>query len=216
MLEFKSAELVKINGLVRSESVSKEDFSGIVADMTHAVYSHDALYSTFCPVHAYIDCPPLEVFEYMSNPHSLEEWTYGMRNLVPSEIPDVYVGNDLLDKDTKIYCRTVSNREALTVDYHCAWDQGEELWMIYLNRIVPAELVLKQRGAVIFWQNCRHPYYQNNPYPDKAPKGRPFWVGDFWDSFYAGHSVELHNLKLILEHRSKARGLIDSSHPEKD
>jgi hypothetical protein len=65
---------------------------------------------------------------------------------------------------------------------------------------VPAELVLNKPGCVVFWQNCRHPNYMKNPHPEKAPKGRP-WVGQFWDFFYAGHTVELQNLKKILEYR---------------
>ena len=27
----------------------------------------------------------------------------------------------------------MANPEALLVDYHCAWDQGKDLWMIYLK-----------------------------------------------------------------------------------
>ena len=27
------------------------------------------------------------------------------------------------------------------------------------------------------------------------------WVGELWPLFYAGHTIELRNLKLILEHR---------------
>jgi hypothetical protein len=76
--------------------------------------------------------------------------------------------------------------------------------MIYLNRIVAAQMVLNRPGSVIFWQNCRHPFYDENPFKDKAPMGRP-WVGDFWDLFYAGHTVELENLKRILEFRQAAR-----------
>ena len=40
-----------------------------------------------------------------------------------------------------IFTRTVANREARTVDYHCAWDQGKHLWMIYLMRVVDAQVV---------------------------------------------------------------------------
>ena len=35
------------------------------------------------------------------------------------------------------------------------------------------------------------------PRPDRP------WVGDFWDLFYAGHTVEMNNLKAILEHRHR-------------
>ncbi|RYG65546.1 SRPBCC family protein, partial [bacterium] len=113
---------------------------------------------------------------------------------------------DMLADDTKIYTRVVSHAPSRTVDYHCAWDQGDELWMIYLMRVVPAELVLKKPGCVVQWTNCHHPYYDKNPYPETAPAGRKVWVGDLWPLFYAGHSVEMQNLKRILEHRH-AHGL---------
>lgn len=192
--------VLQIPGLKRREITSKDEMGGLVSQLTHAVYPHDELYGDFCSIQAYIDCPPEKVFEYMADPLSLEEWSYSVRDLVPSEIPGVLVGRDRIGDNTKIYCKVEQNREALTIDYHCAWDQGEELWMIYLNRIVPAELVLKKPGSVVFWQNCRHPYYNDNPHKATAPRGRP-WVGDFWDMFYAGHTVELENLKRILEYR---------------
>jgi hypothetical protein len=75
--------------------------------------------------------------------------------------------------------------------------------MIYLNRIVPAEQVLKRSGSVVIWTNCRHPYYDKNPFPALSPKPDRAWVGDWWPLFYAGHTIELENLKRILEHRHR-------------
>jgi hypothetical protein len=66
--------------------------------------------------------------------------------------------------------------------------------------------VLGKPGSVITWTNCRHPYYDANPHPEKAPRPDRPWVGDYWDLFYAGHTVEMNNLKAILEHRHR-RGL---------
>jgi hypothetical protein len=191
-----------IPGVMRIETVSKEDFQLELMDRTHSVYTQEEVYGSFCTVEEYIDCPPEKVFEYMAHPQSLCEWTYSVRDLRPSEVPGVDVGVDRVGGKTKIYSKNVVNREAMTVDYHCAWDQGEDLWMIYLNRIIPAELVLKKPGSVVLWTNCRHPYYNKNPYPALAAD-RPVWVGDFWDWFYAGHWVEMQNLKKILEYRHK-------------
>jgi hypothetical protein len=73
--------------------------------------------------------------------------------------------------------------------------------MIYLMRVVPAELVLDRPGCVVLWTNCRHPFYDHNPFPEKAPPDRKVWVGDMWPFFYAGHRIELENLKRILEYR---------------
>ncbi len=191
-----------IAGLIRGEKVTREGLLGKVMDLTRAVYSHEQIYGDYCPIQIYIECPPEKVFDYMSNIHSLSEWTYSTRDFVETESPGLFVGKDTLEENTKIYAKVVSNREALTVDYHCAWDQGEKLWMIYLNRIVPAELVLNKPGSVVFWQNCKHPFYNKNPFIEKAPEGRA-WVGEFWDFFYAGHTVEFENLKHILEYRYK-------------
>jgi len=194
--------LSQIPNLKRFESYEKESFQMELMELTHSVYSHEEVYGGYCTVHEYIDCPPEQVFEYMSQTRSLEEWSYSVRDLKPSELPSVYEGIDRIGGKTKIFCKTIANRDALTVDYHCAWDQGKELWMIYLNRIVPAERVLGKPGSVVIWTNCRHPHYRKNPYPELAA-GRPVWVGDFWDWFYAGHWLEIQNLKAILEYRHR-------------
>lgn len=199
-------DLNEIPNLRRIENMSKENFQADLMEITHSVYPHEEVYGNYCTIEEYIDCPPHLVFEYMSSTYSLEEWCYSVRDFKPSHIPHVEVGVDKVgSSNTKIFCKTVSNREALTVDYHCAWDQGEDLWMIYLNRIIPAELVLKKSGSVVIWTNCRHPYYYNNPYPQTVPNNRQVWVGDMWDWFYAGHFAEMQNLKHILEYRYKNR-----------
>jgi 3-oxoacyl-[acyl-carrier-protein] synthase III len=65
------------------------------------------------------------------------------------------------------------------VDYHCAWDQGKHLWMVYLMWVIGAQTVLDKPGSVVLWTNCRHPFYDHNPHPQAAPPQRPVWVGDF-------------------------------------
>lgn len=195
-----SNNIQDIPGLIRRENTDKPEMSGLMNDITHAVYPHDQIYGDYCPIQEYVNCPPEKVFEYMADPYCLQEWTYSMREFQKVNDQGLFVGKDKIGDNTDIYFKVKSNKEALIVDYHCAWDQGDDLWMIYLNRIVPAELVLNKPGSVIFWQNCRHPYYNHNPYPEKAPAKRP-WVGQFWDFFYAGHTVELQNLKKILEYR---------------
>lgn len=197
-----STKIDGIDGLRRIETYNTDKFNYDMMEETHMVYPHDELFGDYIPIQIYVDCPPEKVFEYMKSVHSLSEWTYSVRDF--TEVSDgLYEGYDKVGSETKIFCEVKSNKEALTVDYHCAWDQGEDLWMIYLNRIVPAKLVLKKPGSVIFWQNCRHPYYDKNPYSEKAPKGRSVWVGDLWEFFYAGHKAEFENLKRILEYRHK-------------
>ena len=48
--------------------------------------------------------------------------TYSTRDFAPESSDGLYVGWDRLDDDTRIYLRVEANREALTPDYHCAWD----------------------------------------------------------------------------------------------
>jgi hypothetical protein len=73
--------------------------------------------------------------------------------------------------------------------------------MIYLMRVVDAQVVFDKPGSVVLWTNCHHPFYDKNPYPEAAPPERPVWVGDFWDMFGPGHLLELKNLKAIAEYR---------------
>lgn len=201
--------LSDIPGLVRCEQYDRAALGELITELTHTVYPHEQLYGRYCTIHEHIECPIEQVFAYMANPRHLEEWTYSVRELRPTGRPGLLVGVDALK--SPIYVRTESNAQAHTVDYHCAWDQGDELWMVYLNRLVPADVVLGVPGTVVIWTNCHHRHYDTNPFPGLAP-GRREWVGDWWPLFYAGHSLELSNLKRILEHRHR-RGLLSTRRP---
>jgi hypothetical protein len=196
-----------IEGLIRIETTSKEQATPIIMEQIRSVYPHDQVFGDYCTVNDYIDCPPDELFDYLADTRSLEEWTYSLRGFVPTEEPGLWMAHDKLgagnEKQTgsPIFTRTVANREARTVDYHCAWDQGTHLWMIYLMRVVDAKVVFDKPGSVVLWTNCHHPFYDKNPYPETAPPKRPVWVGDFWDMFGPGHLLEMKNLKAIAEYR---------------
>ncbi|MGK5081970.1 SRPBCC family protein [Bdellovibrionota bacterium FG-1] len=193
-------DIAKIPGLLRVETSGKPEMMSALSELTHSVYKHHEVYGTYCSIEEYIDCPPEKVFRYLAELDSLNEWSFSVRGFEKTGKSDVFVGKDKIGDNTTIHCRVTSNPDAMTVDYHCAWDQGEHLWMIYLMRVIPAELVFNKPGSVVLWTNCRHPFYDKNPFPELAPKGRP-WVGEFWDMFYAGHTVEMQNLKKILEYR---------------
>lgn len=201
-----STAIDTLPGVHRIENCSKEEMTGLAMEMTHAVYPHDQVYGQYCTIQSYIDCPPDKAFEYLSNVFTLQEWTFSMRDFAPTLEQGLVVAIDRIGGETVIYTKTIANRDALTVDFHCAWDQGDKLWMIYLMRVIPAQLVLNKPGCVILWTNCRHPYYDQNPFPHLAPIQRKVWVGDMWPFFYAGHQIELENLKQILEYRH-ANGL---------
>ena len=211
-----------IEGLVRIETTPKEQATPLIMEGMRSVYPHDQVFGEYCTVNDYIDCPPDELFDYMADTRSLEEWTYSLRGFTPTEEPGLWIAYDRLGgsaqtmaevsrqpngkkpgirAESAIFTRTVVNREARTVDYHCAWDQGTHLWMIYLMRVVDAKVVFDKPGSVVLWTNCHHPFYDKNPYPETAPPKRPVWVGDFWDMFGPGHMLELKNLKAIAEYR---------------
>lgn len=206
-----TSPLDEIPGLQRCETMPRELGLANAMEMTHSVYSHEQIYGRFCTVQDYIDAPPEELYDYLADERNLDEYTYSTRNFQPTDEEGLFVGWDTLGDDTRIYMRIKGDKKNLTLDYHCAWDQGEKLWMIYLMRIVPAQLVLDKPGSVLIWTNCRHPYYDNNPHPELAPSKDRVWVGDLWPLFYAGHAMELANLKLIAEHRA-SRGIPLSGH----
>ncbi|RMI33976.1 SRPBCC family protein [Nocardia stercoris] len=192
----------ELPGVLRIENSDRDATAPIIMDMLRSVYPHDQIYGPFCPVQDYIAAPPRELYEYLADTRSLEEWTYSLRGFTETDEPGLWVSADRLGPNTEIYTRTVANPDAMTVDYHCAWDQGEHLWMIYLMRVIDAQVVLNKPGSVVTWINCNHPFYEQNPFPEAAPPGRKVWVGDFWEMFSAGHRLELANLKAIAEYRA--------------
>ena len=198
-------DIDSIANVRRIENFPKDDMNALAMDLTHAVYPHDDVYGKYCSLEEHIACPPEDVFRYLADVSTLAEWTYSLRDEKPAG-GDMVVFTDKIGGKTKCFTRVVANQAAMTVDYHCAWDQGDKLWMIYLMRVIPAPLVLDKPGSVVLWTNCRHPFYDDNPHPEKAPPGRKVWVGDMWPFFYAGHHVEMQNLKHILEYRH-ANGL---------
>jgi hypothetical protein len=192
-----------IRGVVRIETTPLEDTAATFFTQLRSVYPHSEVFGQYCTVNDYVDCPPDELFEYLSDTRSLEEWTYTLRDFTATDEPGLWKAYDRLLPDTTIYTRTFANSQARTVDYHCAWDQGKHLWMIYVMRVLDAQVVLGKPGSVVLWTNCRHPFYDSNPYPEAAPAERTGWVGDFWDLFGPGHTLELNNLKSIAEYRHR-------------
>lgn len=190
--------------LLRFENAEPAVAEPILMEKLRSVYPHEQVYGEFCPVQGYIDADPTGVFEYLADVRSLEEWTYSLRGFTETSEPGLWAAVDRLGgDDAAIYTRVVAHPGSGTVDYHCAWDQHKHLWMIYLLRVVDAQLVFDKPGAVVLWVNCHHPFYDENPFPETAPPGREIWVGDLWDMFPAGHRIELENLTAICEYRSR-------------
>ncbi|CAA0123514.1 Uncharacterised protein [BD1-7 clade bacterium] len=198
-------------GLVRVESVDQAAFNAICEARTPRMHPHHELYGRYCSLEAFVECSPEALFNYLAQPESLLEWTYSLRNMKAMGDGLLMFG-DKVGGPTQCYCRVDSNAEAMTVDYHCAWDQSETLWMIYYMRVMDATR-WGRSGALVTWTNCCHPFYLDNPWPELVPEQRSIWVGDGWPFFKAGHQMELDNLKAIAEHRhANGIDLADLSH----
>ena len=57
-----------IDGVIRIETAPREKATPIILDMMRSVYPHDQVFGQYCTVNDYIDCPPDELYEYLS-PH---------------------------------------------------------------------------------------------------------------------------------------------------
>ncbi len=198
--------LERIKGLHRAEHHSFELTQARYERETKEKYSHDEIYGKWCNLNDFIDVPADFAWEYVANIFSLEEWTYGVRDL--KHIGNgIYKGRELHHPATEFFVRNEAFKDARVVDYHCAWDQKEELWMRSYFRFLDAKPSLNRPGTILSWLNCKHPYY--DPKSKASPawlkdaqnkKDRP-WINDLWPHCHAAHKIEVDNLRFILEHR---------------
>jgi hypothetical protein len=197
--------LNRITGLVSCDFLSVEEVMQRAEALTKSSYTHEEIFGEWAHLGLHIGCSPAAGFEYASSVFSLEEWTTSLRSFAP--IGDgVFRGVDGWGSDTVIYVRVVANRESGCVDYHCAWDQPDDLWMRVHLRFLDAEGAMGRPGTMLLWSTFHHPYFVPSPdHPDHvqasiAQPGRT-WIGDVWRLFPAVHALEAANLKLILEAR---------------
>ncbi|MEU7106185.1 hypothetical protein ABZ951_14165 [Streptomyces sp. NPDC046215] len=202
-----NSDLLELD-LVWNENTGQDEMMKLMEGMTKESYSHEEIFGQYCPLSEHIDVPYDIVFEYCANARSLEEWTYSIRNMKHLG-GGLYRADEMIQPNTDIYIRSDAQKgpEQGLVVYPCAWDQGQELWMRYYLTIIDSAKVFNKPGTVVLWSNCKHPYYDRatTDVPDYIAKGRArtdrVWVGDIWPMFHAGHSIEMGNLKKILEHR---------------
>jgi len=206
-----SGDVSSIDGLVRSETTSPEACFEIMTKLTKPSYTHEEIFGEYCSLGKYIDVPYDVVFEYAANVHSLEEWTFSVRDLHHVG-GGLYRGREAIQPNTEIFIRADVQKgpDHGIVFYPCAWDQGYELWMRYYFLFIDATKTLKRPGTVLVWTNCKHPYYDRatTEVPEYIAKGRArtdrYWVGDIWANFDAIHRIEAENLKRICEYRFQA------------
>ncbi len=196
-----------IPGLYSSEDHDIDEVLAKMTTMTQETYSHEEVFGQFCHLGEYIAVPLEIVFEYAANIYSLEEWTFSLRQCQHIG-GGLYKAKEALANDTVIYLRANAYPDSGVVDYLCAWDQGDELWMRYYFRFVDAMPTIGKPGTIVLWTNCKHPYYDKNtqqPVPEKIKtqieRDDRTWVGDMWSGFDAIHKIEMENLKRILQYR---------------
>jgi len=196
----------EISGLYTCEDHSIDEVIAYLQKLTKTNYTHEEIFGEYCHLGEYIHCPVEMAFDYAANVYSLEEWTFSLRQLKHIG-GGLYKGAEFLANDTPIYVRCEAYFDSRVVDYLCAWDQGEELWMRYYFRFIDALPTLRKPGTVMLWTNCKHPYYDRStlslPGYISAALERTDrnWVGDIWPYFDAIHRIEAMNLKAILEYR---------------
>lgn len=193
--------------LYSSEDHGIPDVLAKMQSLTKDTYTHQEIFGTFCHLGEYIAVPLDIVFEYAANVYSLEEWTFSLRQCEHIG-GGLYKGKEMLGNETYIYIRSNAYPDSGVVDYLCAWDQGDELWMRYYFRFIDAMPTIGKAGTIVLWTNCKHPYYDKNtthPIPayikEQIDRTDRTWVGDMWNGFDAIHQIEMNNLKRILEYR---------------
>ncbi len=196
----------KIKGLFRSEEYSPADAYARWERDSKEKYNHDEIFGKWWTVGEFIDVPHDFAYEYVSNPYSLEEFSYGIRDLKHIG-QGIYQGQDRFTKNTEIFVKSEAFPHVKAVDHYYAWDQKEELWMRHYFRFVDAKQVLNRPGTVMSWSSWKHPYYDKKSaalpawLKDSQKKLGREWLGDYWRSFYARAKGEADNLRYILEHR---------------
>ena len=85
-----------IDGVIRIETSPREQATPIIMEMMRSVYPHDQVFGEYCTVNDYVDCPPDELFDYLADTRSLEEWTYSLRGFTPTDEPGLWLAYDRL------------------------------------------------------------------------------------------------------------------------
>ena len=204
-IDDRGVPLAQIPGLVSCDFVTVEEVVRRAEALTKSSYAHEEIYGEWAHLGLHIRCAAAAAFEYTSSVHSLEEWTTSLRSFTRVD-DDTYRGVDGWGSDTPIYVRVVVGRESGCVDYHCAWDQAEELYMRVHLRFLDAQGAMGRPGTMMLWSTFRHPYFSPSPrHPAhlRASAERPgrAWISEMWPLFPAIHGLEAENLRRILEAR---------------
>src|SRR6202012_4130077 len=76
-----------IEGVVRIETAPLEQTAPMFMAKMRSAYPHEEVFGKYCTVNDYVDFPPQELFEYLADTPSREEWTYPRRDFTPTHEP---------------------------------------------------------------------------------------------------------------------------------
>ncbi len=201
-------------GLIRAETTLPEEIDRLCARIVKHQDAHAEVFGTYCFVAEHIRAPYEAAFDYCADVLHLEDWTINIRQLRPVAGGlhrgfMVFSPEDAQRPSTEILIRAdaVKGPKQGVICYPCAWDQGQDLWMRYYFTLADAQDAIAQPGTMVFWVNCKHPFYDSRatevpPYivQGRNRTDRP-WAGAAWPMFSALHYLELQNLKRVLEQR---------------
>src|SRR2546430_8624424 len=71
---------------------------------------HDQVFGKYCTVNEYIDCPPDELYEYLSDTRSLEEWTYSLRGFRPTDRKSTRLNSSHSQISYAVFCLKKKNK----------------------------------------------------------------------------------------------------------
>lgn len=197
--------LDKIAGLHRVENTSLADIALKFVDEFEARRINENPFGA-CSMQVFINCPVSIAFQYCSNIFSLEEWSFGTREIQEYR-GGLFAGTDRSVPDTQIFLRREAYTDCKTIDHLSAWDQGDELWMRSYFRLVDAKQALNKPGTLLMHSSNYHPFFCKGgdgiPEYIRVTQMRESreWIGQSWALYCARQRIELHNLKTILESR---------------
>ena len=87
-------QLDDIEGTIRIESHPRPVATPLMLDRLRSVYPHDQIFGDFCTVQGYVNAPPDELYDWLSDTRSLEEWTYSLRGFSETDEAGLWVAQD--------------------------------------------------------------------------------------------------------------------------
>lgn len=172
-----------------------EMFERFIVPGTRPSYDAAELFADLIPCWAVfegVSCD--DAFAYLSVTENLQDWTLSVRNLrlVRGE---VYRGEEVASPTGQVFVRTLADKAARTIGWDCGHTDPDDLWLWYRGLLIDANGALGRPGTAMLWTNFVHERVRSNPV---------YRAG--FQHLYSAHSLEIRNLKAVLEDRFGRQG----------